>query len=73
MDKEIKEMGKDNYGAIAGALEKAQCLRIVGDAGSVNVTFQKERKTDREIRIRYLSLGQLRELQNHPMGAVSVT
>jgi SAM-dependent methyltransferase len=62
-------------GCISGAVQKEEYLQIVRDAGFINVTVQKERKTEipNEILIRYLSLEELREFKRNRVGIYSVT
>ena len=62
-------------GCISGAVQRDEYLRIINDAGFVNITVQKERKIDipNEILIRHLSLEQLREFKRNRVGIFSVT
>ncbi len=62
-------------GCIAGAVQKDEYLRIIGEAGFVHIRIQKERKIEvpNEILARHLSLDQLREFKRNRVGIFSVT
>jgi SAM-dependent methyltransferase len=62
-------------GCISGAVQKEEYLGVIGAAGFMNVTVQKERVIDvpNEILIRHLSLEQLREMKRNRVGIFSIT
>ncbi len=72
---ELRDEAALYAGCIAGAVQKEEYLRIIADAGFVNITLQKERKVEipNEILIRYLTLEQLREYKRNRVGVISVT
>jgi arsenite methyltransferase len=72
---ELRDEAALYAGCIAGAVQKEEYLRIIADAGFVNITLQQERKVEipNEILIRYLTLEQLREYKRNRVGVISVT
>jgi arsenite methyltransferase len=62
-------------GCIAGALQKEEYLRIIRDAGFVNVIVQKDRPIaiPNDVLARFLSIEQLREFKRNRIGIFSVT
>jgi ubiquinone/menaquinone biosynthesis C-methylase UbiE/N-acetylglutamate synthase-like GNAT family acetyltransferase len=62
-------------GCVAGAVDKAEYLRIVEQAGFTNVTVEKERKHDipEELLLRFLSPRQLEEYKQSSIGVFSIT
>ncbi len=62
-------------GCIAGAVQKDEYLRIIKEAGFVNIKVQKERKivVPRELLAKFLSADQLRQLEKSHVGVLSVT
>jgi arsenite methyltransferase len=62
-------------GCISGAVQKEEYLRVIADAGFVNVQIQKDRVIDvpNEILLRHMTLDQLREFKRNRVGIFSVT
>jgi arsenite methyltransferase len=62
-------------GCISGAVQKEEYLRIIKDAGFINITVQKDRKIDipDDILARFLSVEQLRGYKNSRLGIFSIT
>jgi SAM-dependent methyltransferase len=62
-------------GCISGAVQKEEYLKIIQDAGFVNLTIQKERRIDVPVDIlsRHLTHGQREEFTQNHVGIFSVT
>jgi ubiquinone/menaquinone biosynthesis C-methylase UbiE len=62
-------------GCISGAVQKEEYLRIIKEAGFVNIKVQKERRIDipNEILSKFLSLEQLRKFKKNHIGIFSIT
>jgi arsenite methyltransferase len=62
-------------GCISGAVQKEEYLRIITEAGFVNIKVQNERETEipEEILSKVLSRDQLKEFKNNPVGVFSIT
>jgi arsenite methyltransferase len=62
-------------GCISGAVQKEEYLRVIADAGFVNVQIQKDRVIDvpNEILLRHMTLDQLREFKRNRTGIFSIT
>jgi arsenite methyltransferase len=62
-------------GCISGAVQKDDYLRIIKDAGFINVTIQKDRKIDipNEILSKFLTVEQLRDYKKSHIGIFSIT
>jgi len=62
-------------GCISGAVQKDEYLRIIKEAGFINVKIQKERKIDipNDILAKFLTTDQLREYKKSRVGIFSIT
>jgi arsenite methyltransferase len=62
-------------GCISGAVQKEEYLRIIKEAGFINITIQKDRKIDvpNEILAKFLTVNQLREYKKSQIGIFSIT
>jgi arsenite methyltransferase len=62
-------------GCISGAVQKEEYLRIIKEAGFVNIVVQKDRKIEipNEILAKFLTIDQLREYKKSHVGIFSVT
>jgi arsenite methyltransferase len=62
-------------GCISGAVQKDEYLRIIKEAGFINIVIQKDRKIDipNEILSRFLTVDQLRDYKKSHIGIFSIT
>ena len=62
-------------GCISGAVQKDEYLRVIKEAGFINITIQKDRKIDipNEILSKFLTGDQLRDYRDSHIGIFSVT
>jgi N-acetylglutamate synthase-like GNAT family acetyltransferase len=62
-------------GCISGAMQKEEYLRIIKEAGFINITVQKDRKIDipNEVLQKFLTAEQLQEYKQSHVGIFSIT
>ncbi len=62
-------------GCISGAVQKEEYLRIIKEAGFINISIQKDRKIDipNEILAKFLTIDQLRDYKKSQIGIFSIT
>ncbi len=75
LPEDLREEATLYAGCIAGASQKEGYLRIIKEAGFVNIRVQKEQRIEipDEILAKVLSRKQREELRNNPIGIFSVT
>ncbi len=62
-------------GCISGAVQKEEYLRIIKEAGFINITIQRDRKIDipNDILSRFLTVDQLQDYKRSHIGIFSIT
>ncbi|OFX80249.1 MAG: arsenite S-adenosylmethyltransferase [Bacteroidetes bacterium GWE2_29_8] len=71
----IKEAGEMYAGCVSGAIDKNEYLKIIKDAGFVDVEIKKDKLIDipEEILLKYISQEELKQLKESKTGIYSIT
>jgi arsenite methyltransferase len=75
LSEDLRQEAMLYVGCISGAVQRAEYMRIIREAGFTKITVQKDRKIDipNEILAKFLSLELLREFKKSHVGIFSIT
>jgi len=71
----LKQAAEMYAGCVSGAVQKGEYLKVIREAGFINISLLKERRITipDDILLQYLSVEELKELKNSDMGIYSIT